>query len=138
MDISIEKRQPNANLIKTLKHIKREPQLFDMNHWGRQTQCGTSACLAGTACVVNGDRPMWEFVGTTQSFDYVKARLSEDGYGYWDSSPVEVRLRGAELLGFTEDEADYIFFEYFGTFEDIIDYLTGRYHFDFSGIDWEV
>lgn len=137
INVSTEKRQPNAILIKTLKHIKREPKLFDMNNWGRKTKCGTTACLAGTACIVNDDRPLWEFVGTDQSFDHVKPRTTDHGYDYWASTPVEVQVRAAELLGLTEDEADHVFYEDFESFEEVVKHLEDRYHFDFTGVNWD-
>ena len=136
-NVSTEKRQPNANLIATLKYIRREPKLFDMNNWGRKTHCGTAACLAGTACLVAGDRPLWEIVGTEHSFDHVKPISREHGYDYWGSTPVEVQVRGAELLGLTEDEADYAFYEDFDSFEEVVKYFEDRYHYDFTGINWD-
>lgn len=137
VEVSTAKREPNANLIATLKYIRREPKLFDMNNWGRKTACGTAACLAGTACIVNGDRPLWEIVGVEQSFDHVKARTTDHGYDYWASTPVEVQTRAAELLGLTEMEADYVFYEDFENFEEVVKHLEDRYHFDFSGVNWD-
>lgn len=137
INVSTEKRKPNDHLIKTLKQIKREPKLFDMNNWGHKTACGTAACLAGTACLVAGDRPLWENVGVDWSFDHVKRNVIQGDYSYIDSTPVEVQERGAELLGLTEDEADYAFFEDFENFEEVVKYFEDRYHFDFSGVNWD-
>lgn len=139
----VEKRKPNDLMLKTLAHIKKNPQLFDMSTWGESRgedqQCGTTACFAGHAVVLNGDVPLWQFVGghTKRVFDYVKPISREHGYTYIEDTPVSVVERATKILGITEDEADEIFYEGYDSFEDIIEDLTERYDFDFTGVDWD-
>lgn len=139
----VEKRLPNPLMIKTLAHIRNNPELFDMSTWGESAgegqQCGTTACFAGHAVVLNGDVPLWQFVGggVKRVFDYVKPVNIEHGYAYIEDKPLPVVERATALLGFTDDEADDIFYESYNNFEDILEDLTEHYGFDFSGVDWD-
>lgn len=131
-------RQPNPHMITTLRFIKKNPKLFDMDFFGKQVpQCGTVACFAGHASMLAGDRPLWEYEGPhdkNPTFDFVKPLESK----YYFGKPVEVKVRAAELLELGDWEADNIFFETYQSFDELLADLSGDpYFFDFSDINWD-
>lgn len=56
---------PNNDKIREVMiHVTRHPERLDMNHWGsKQTPCGTTACLAGWAMLLNGIPHRWGATG---------------------------------------------------------------------------
>lgn len=81
-------------LKKVAEHIKEEPRRLDMEKWtdvvdpvyADSPPCGTVGCIAGWACMLNGDKPT-------------------PGGG----SQIYFFSRGQELLGLTKDQADRLF-----------------------------
>jgi hypothetical protein len=45
-------------LQKALDHIEAHPEEWDQESWGRQTACGTTACLAGHIALMDGWTPV--------------------------------------------------------------------------------
>jgi hypothetical protein len=92
------------NLIKVRDIIDNTPGLLNMNSWGRQTECGTTLCIAGIATVqVAGDTPVW----ATNPYDRCWALDS-----VVDSNGTEHRIpeRAREVLGLTFDQGDRLFY----------------------------
>lgn len=40
-----------------LNQIKETPELWRQGHWAQKTDCGTTFCVAGWACVLSGWTP---------------------------------------------------------------------------------
>lgn len=50
--------KPNAELAyATLDQIDEHPELHDQSWWFTVTECGTTGCFAGWACLLSGDKP---------------------------------------------------------------------------------
>jgi hypothetical protein len=81
--------------------IEANPEQHDQAYWRKRTACGTTMCIAGWTCYLNGD----EFVpyqDGRQSF----AVKTEDG------SELSIATRAADLLGLREDfNVDQLFWE---------------------------
>lgn len=45
-------------LQKALDHVEAHPEEWDQESWGRQTPCGTTACLAGHIALMDGWTPV--------------------------------------------------------------------------------
>jgi hypothetical protein len=93
-----------AKLKKLKKWILDEPRRYNQNTWvategprvaNQNPPCGTVACLAGSACLMEGFEPVGADFG-----NHVKDR---NGSIYF------VGELGAEILGLTEDEAGNLF-----------------------------
>lgn len=41
-------------LLKIYDKVSAEPEAWDQGNWGQQTECGTTYCIAGWACVLSG------------------------------------------------------------------------------------
>ena len=91
----------NVELLeRTLDWITMNPDAHDQTWYFMQTECGTAACFAGTACLLSGDTPTWwDEHGLSQM-------TRHDGQVY------PVRSRAQELLGLTYDESITLFWGY--------------------------
>jgi len=94
-----------------ITYASEHPAEFDMYTWFKQTRCGTTACLAGTALLQAGYEPRFTASGRAEDVDLLDA----DGDPYsitaaWrDGVAYPVSETAAELLGLTVDQADEIF-----------------------------
>ena len=87
----------NKDLLReTLAYIEAHPEEWDQTKW----LCGTTACFAGRACLLSGDRPVYE-IGPDD----------ESGRVYFgqDNRRRQVRYRAADLLGLGQHDADVLF-----------------------------
>ncbi len=92
----------NVELIeKILKHIDEEPKRLDMNAWVKDRECGTTACVAGWACILDG-RATWSAVD-----GWVPEGDNGEDDGAW-------ARQGMYALGISEGLASWLFH----TFED--------------------
>ena len=94
-----------------ITYAAAHPAKFDMYTWFKQTRCGTTACLAGTALLQAGYEPRFTASGRAEDLEL----FDEDGDPYaitavWlDGVAYPVSETAAELLGLTDDQADDIF-----------------------------
>ena len=89
-----------------MDHIDAHPDQWDQSVWGVTEAarlemlgngwegCGTAYCLAGWACVLNGDTPIWDETGGT-------TMMSDE-----NGAPHDIEPRAQKLLGLTRAEAD--------------------------------
>ena len=102
---------------KVMEQIRNEPDKFDMSTWVstanslvpdseisiENMDCGTTACFAGWACILNGDT-----ISVNEHYRMVcgpdRARISD---------------RAAELLGLNQREAHELFQETSNSYIDI-------------------
>lgn len=97
-----------ARLDAAITNAAEHPDEFNMGTWFSKTDCGTTACLAGTAAVQAGWLPVWA-PGDCGMSDAVEVCNPDTGEKHG------VQEVGAELLGLhleegsVEDES-YIFY----------------------------
>ncbi len=89
----------DAELAKlVLKQIENDPALFDMKEWGKQTDCGTVACIAGHTLLASG----YQF------------RVVYHRRGYYfhpvSGGPAHCHSEARDLLGLSCEEAENLFF----------------------------
>lgn len=87
---------------KVFAQVTKHPETHNQAEWGQKASCGTAGCLAGWACVISGDEPVWHTtVGAGDPY-FVRVR---------DSAGVEhlVRDRGEALLGLSKSDAELLF-----------------------------
>lgn len=98
-----------------ITHGFEHPEEFNMGTWYSKTDCGTTACLAGTAAVQAGWVPVWS-TGDCGMSDAIEVRDPETG------EMRAVQDLAAELLGLWTDGAGegetFIFFA--GDLDEVI------------------
>lgn len=86
------------------------PENFDMLVWGRRTECGTVACIAGTAALVAAKQghctPFWQRMSPTMH-DLSYVALSGDAPYQFQA----VRSFAAEYLGLPEGTNLFVRFD---------------------------
>ena len=94
----------NLDLMRAVREqITKHPETHDQTSWGERTKCGTTHCIAGWACALNGDTIQWEpdeSVGESAS-----SVTTKDG-----QLPIDDRAR--ELLGLDDFEASDLFYAF--------------------------
>lgn len=118
-----------ADLIKLREIAKNSPEELDMGHWGQQTACGTTMCLAGhKAVTLDGLTPVWKPTiidvldeETGRYRERVVMRFSEVTNDAGDVFDVEDYAR--EKLGLSWGEAIALFFSNNETFSQKLDFL---------------
>lgn len=124
--------------------IKTEPEKLDMASWGLvkeieglehgdtvKVDCGTTACIAGWAVQLAGDKFL------------VRGFNTSAGGGYFVSDSVakngrvcNIEDRAQKLLGLTEDEANELFINTpNGDAVDVLDQLIAGEDIAFSDVD---
>lgn len=82
--------------------IEANPQLHDQSHWRKNAICGTTMCIAGWACFLNGDK--FEDVDPEGRADFI---VDQEG-SLW-----EIDDRAASLLGIEDrHEVEKLFYEF--------------------------
>lgn len=66
-------------LEETLAFIEAHPEQHDQSEWGRKTECGTTACFAGTRMLLTGRAEYREFPGSP-----VRDLCMTDGGSFFD------------------------------------------------------
>jgi hypothetical protein len=103
---------PPAERVKlVLAQIDATPELWDQGVWMAHTQCGTTACVAGWACLLAGADP-------TEELSW------EDTYVRLGDRTEDVPVLAAELLGLSGAQAEALFWET-NTREDLDMVLAG-------------
>jgi hypothetical protein len=102
--------QPNVELInKVIEQIDAHPETWCQDLWARKTDCGTSYCFAGWACVLAGEEILWNEhkVGEDTFAAHVRTQgcASKEFGEYY----VTIRERAQQLLGLGVIEADLLF-----------------------------
>jgi hypothetical protein len=73
----MERTMINTELLEqTMRHIIDNPQAHDQTIWA--TECGTTACFAGWACLLSGAKPqrwLWEWDDTLWQMPHLAERL---------------------------------------------------------------
>lgn len=89
-------------LLDVLAKIEADPKSWDQGYWF----CGTAACFAGHACLLSGDKPIFE-EEENEDGDIVV----DDRAEYVDVAGVSeyVSDRAGALLGISEAQADVLF-----------------------------
>lgn len=94
---------PNVPLLRqTLAYIEAHPEEWNQTTW----RCGTSACFAGHAAILDGGA--W----ADEESACVTARaddLPDDVFGAAIALRVLVEDRAQRILGLTDRQADYLF-----------------------------
>ncbi len=82
-----------------IAHIEAHPEEWDQRHWAIRTDCGTTFCFAGWACVRAGDQFRWgrSFEGPRLSF--AMELVSDETIHY----------RAEKVLGLSDDQAYELF-----------------------------
>jgi hypothetical protein len=94
---------PNTALAwRVIDHIIAEPGSWDQHTWLARTECGTTGCFAGWACLLSGDILDEGCPLASCACNSASLRTS-DGY------PVEVEERATELLGLYGGHAERLF-----------------------------
>lgn len=98
-------------LRKELEHITAHPERWNQSTWGKQTECGTVACLAGNAVIHN--YPVESLIWQTRKFvKYDGTRMETltalDGVTI-NCLPYSVHEVARDLFGLTEDQAGAMF-----------------------------
>jgi hypothetical protein len=84
-----------------IEAIETNPEQHDQAYWRKRTACGTTMCIAGWTCYLNGD----EFVPYQDSRFSFEVRTK-------DGSEMSIAARAADLLGLSEDvNIDQLFWE---------------------------
>jgi len=87
----------NKDLLReTLAYIEAHPEEWDQTKW----ICESVACFAGRACLLSGDRPIFD---PKWRFEAMRVAVGELGHD------VGVRRRATDLLGIDEWQADDLF-----------------------------
>lgn len=90
----------NIELMKRVRdQITQRPETHDQNHWGRRTECGTTHCVAGWACVLSNVELDWD----TYTDD------NDTGFSYGTSDGISIDKVARSLLRLNNDQADQLF-----------------------------
>ncbi|AVI04128.1 hypothetical protein SEA_JANGDYNASTY_97 [Mycobacterium phage JangDynasty] len=86
-----------------LDWAEKHPGHHDQNSWGSRgdTDCGTTMCIAGTACVVDPNTEVRWF--SLSMHNMVKVRGAR--------TTTAIEIRAADLLGLDEEQAAHLFFD---------------------------
>lgn len=98
--MSIDFERLDAAITYAVEH----PNEFDMGSFFRRRGCGTTACLAGTAAIQAGWKPVW----SSDADDWPREEtwaVTIDGESEKETFDV-----AADLLGFDDDIAEAFFF----------------------------
>lgn len=90
----------------TLDAIDADPSAWRQGSWLTRTPCGTAGCMAGTMCLLAGDRPAWGWgSGSAVVGDVAVVVTVADADPDALIRNVPVSQRAAWLLGFPDYDA---------------------------------
>ncbi|AGT20726.1 hypothetical protein PBI_DYLAN_96 [Mycobacterium phage Dylan] len=100
-----------------LDWAEKHPDNHDQDTWGYRgdTECGTTMCIAGTACVVDPNTEV-RWLGLSMH-NTVRVRGKR-------TATTAIEIRAADLLGLDEEQAAHLFFD--TNNEEALDFL--RWH----------
>ncbi|URM87874.1 hypothetical protein SEA_IDERGOLLASPER_103 [Mycobacterium phage Idergollasper] len=86
-----------------LDWAEKHPDNHDQGTWGYRgdTECGTTMCIAGTACVVDPNTEVRWLILSMHNM--VKVRGAR--------TTTAIEIRAADLLGLDEEQAAHLFFD---------------------------
>ena len=105
----ISERQMAQMILEDLKNNKR---VLDMENWGYETDCSTTACIAGHAALIANLAEYVDMDRNDQSLDFIstidelpprKILLMKDEKSMFDRT-------AAKLLGLTDSDAERLFY----------------------------
>lgn len=85
-----------------VEHIENNPDEWNQSVFGSSTECQTTYCLAGWACVFSGEELQWK------EYDSEIHDVSEGKY----LATAWAMRTGTEALGLTYHQADELFHNY--------------------------
>ncbi|QPO16584.1 hypothetical protein SEA_TELAVIV_98 [Mycobacterium phage TelAviv] len=87
-----------------LDWAEKHPDNHDQDTWGYRgdTECGTTMCIAGTACVVDPNTEV-RWLGLSMH-NMVRVRGKR-------TATTAIEIRAADLLGLDEEQAAHLFFD---------------------------
>jgi len=86
-------------LDEAIAYIEAHPEQHDQRHWFRRSDCGTTACLAGTVAMLGGWRPDFGLFGGNGRTLHV----------HKDGTRKHVGDVADELLGLSREQSDALF-----------------------------
>jgi hypothetical protein len=87
-------------LERTMQYIEDHPEEHYQGMWFMKTECGTTACFAGWACLLSGLTP--DFTQRPYNFTDRSSYYVKDDERW-------VKPIATELLGVSEDDAEILF-----------------------------
>lgn len=91
---------PNLDLLdRVMDHIDQHPEEWKQSYWITATTCGTAACFAGHACLMEG----WQLFPVSRFGSYRFEMVAKDG------AVNDVRDVAVALLGLDEKQAERLF-----------------------------
>ena len=98
----------NLDLMRAVREqITKHPETHDQTSWGERTECGTTHCIAGWACALNGDALLWE----SDDEDDDGRRLETASMLDIEDGWITIPERAQEILGLDNAWANQLFFE---------------------------
>lgn len=85
---------------KILTKIEENPEQHDQTHWSSKTECGTTCCVAGWACILSGYEPVFEGPGKFE----ISSMVQKDGQHF------RIPKKATDLLGLTWEESEELFY----------------------------
>lgn len=90
---------------KVLEHCIAHPEEHDQKHFSRQTVCGTTACIAGTAIMMDAESSYTSVTGEGGAIFMGLVNTPEE-------HEIHPETRGRELLGLTAFDAESVFYTF--------------------------
>lgn len=92
---------PNLEKLKELhERITTKPENWDQECWAQQKECGTSYCMAGWACVLDGQVIDWP--KNVEPGEWVEALHLVTGQ--------DIDEAARDILGLDQDDSDRLFY----------------------------
>lgn len=105
-----------------IKQINETPHLFDMGEWAHRTPCGTTFCLAGWAAHLAGYVPRFDRPAHLAGIGDPDSAWRFEGLDGIHRDPQSL---GANLLGLSDAEVEYVFYDPY-TIEEVTEFLLGE------------
>ena len=91
---------------KVLEHLLAHPEEHSQNYFGVQQSCGTTACIAGTAVLMDPESiPTW-------STSFVSSEVTQMTHVVVDGTSMDVEDRAAQLLGLDFVDTNKLFYNF--------------------------
>lgn len=96
-----------------LKQITEHPEQHDQSSYGeRRSDCGTTHCIAGWAIQLSPDVVEYDWIDSWQGpYEAMSSVRFRDGRRLGDSWRSEPFAAARDLLGLSEEDADWLFLE---------------------------
>ena len=93
----------NVDLMLAVREqITSHPETHYQGDWARRTECGTTLCIAGWACVLSGQELRWYDTEDEQGRFVARADYASLGEPIWS--------KANELLGLSDQEGGHLFY----------------------------